>query len=215
MSNTCMNELHISSPNKEKICKFKESLLQWMKEGTKDLYTIAIKAGIAFERILPDGSGRLFPDINTGRSYITDLDVTDDNFTVYTDSSWSPAIKVWKKLCLKFLGPDFYLDFMSFEPGCDIYVTNLKDYYDMVFLSLFDDTSELTDEEKEKFQTFVGTKDTWTVDCDKGSLAKDLQKLLDSQSESFEELWNLLLDSPYQYLIRINEWEYEDLDEMD
>lgn len=215
MSNTCMNEMRISSFNKEKIRKFKESLLQWMDEGNKDLYTIAIKAGIAFERKLPNGREELFPYINTGRSYITDLDVTDDNFTVYTDSAWSPAIKVWKKLCLKFLGADFYLDFMSFEPECDLYVTNLKDYYDMVFLSLEDDTSELTAVEKERYQVFVGEKDGWTIDCDKDSLVKDLQKLLDSESESFDELWSLLLESSYEPLIRINEWQYEEVDEMD
>ena len=124
-----------------------------------------------------------------------DMDLHDDQITIYTETAWSPMVQLWVKVLERYL-PDAELIYSAEETGCGIFWTNDP--------------------------TLAGRYciDSWNNDImsdpelSESEAVKLLKEQLVTVENDIDTLIKMLEDSDIED-VSINKWEYVDVHDLD
>lgn len=127
---------------------------------------------------------------------ITYMDCIDNQLIIYTETAWDPILKIWVKLLDKYL-PDAELVYNAEEIGMQLYVTN-----DSYLAGKYNINSTLQ---------LMNSKE----DTDEKDIVLNVQKLLKSDESNINKLLDEFKESELSNNIKINKWEFRDIDKFD
>ena len=178
MSNYCATYIRIVGLYKE--MKLLYTVLDWAKEKVPNgwigeignlLGVVDVIDGCAYRRGTKESV--------SCRSHIEQVNFDETEVGISVGDAWAPQLAVYVMLQEKF-APHCKLLYVAEEPGCDLYATNDPDYIDKLIVDVEDGES------------------LWYVDEEEAK--KYLQDLLQSKSDSMEELADLAYDDDTHYI---------------
>lgn len=130
------------------------------------------------------------------RGTVLDLFQSSNEVTIYTDTAWSPMLKMWTAVADKILGEGNYEKYYTAEePGCELYGTNDPNMVGRVFIDFFDNYEVL----EKAFE-----------DCDQSEeeFIEDAQRFMKTDEKDFYKLVKMLESGEYGESISVHKYEY-------
>jgi hypothetical protein len=117
------------------------------------------------------------------------LDVSNEQVILSTETAWTPMLKMWEKICNKYLGINRYeLLYSAEEPGCGIFCTNDPTRVGTYSIQIFPAP------ETEKLCEIAGMDSDY--DLPKSEVMSILQKYLETDEEDMNTLLAKFDDDP-------------------
>jgi hypothetical protein len=131
MPNWCYSVITINHTDKSKLQEFYEKLEKWLKtpyaENGFDQYSMGwlgnIVGNSGISKHVKKGDTEEFEPYIRCRGSVEDMKFEDGQITINTETAWSPCLKMFSKVCDKYL-PDAEILFEAEEPGVELYISN-------------------------------------------------------------------------------------------
>lgn len=197
MPNWCFTNITIAHDNSEELEEFYNKIEEWTSHdycdngfGKNWLGNIVGNSGI----------GTIDEDKESDlrcRGSLIDVDLTDNQLTIQTETAWVPMLQMWVKLLEKYL-PEAELVYSTEELGCEILCTNDPVYIGKYYIDAWDMDDIETDD--------------MVNECD---VIEILQELLNAKEDNIEEFLKMFDESEYSEHMQIHKWEYVEVENWD
>lgn len=199
MPNWCSTRVIITHQDKDELKKFAGLIEKWTDKQNSRISDFEHNwlGNLVLNAEIGTVDAGKSTDISC-RGMISDRYFVDDNtFIICTETAWNPKIQVFVKLLEKYL-PDAQLFYNAEECGNDIYFTNDPDLLGSYVIDSWDCEDIESDSE-----------------ADRETVIEQLQVLLLTKENNLEKLLKMLEDSEYADGIKIHEWQYVPVSELE
>ena len=200
MPNWCTTDIKIFPNEKsiQKLAKLYELIREWTFDseqpndfGTTWLGNVVLRSSIGSI----DLEDKYFVNCRGSIDYI---ELNNNMLSISTTTAWTPCLKMWQKICDKYLDKDYELVYVAEEPGCDIFATNDSSYVGKYILQSYCDNIE-------------------SQDClSEADLVQFLRRFLKTNNEKLDRLLDINSKSqPNEDFFALRKWEFVDVEYWD